>query len=814
MCKYKHSVIIIDKVLIYKKMENSPLNEYSFHNIGQARSIMKVLGYSESYDPKMDELVFTNDKETFVTSFKEIRKYIENIDDIAKIQSNSKEEVAKEFDKERATKDFDNYKSELEKQGIFIIKWDKDALNFGKNKNTYSTNNDGFTVIDINNKAAYTGKELYDYARDNGYFLDPIQQKLQSQNSYEIQQTKPEIKHIESDVLSTLEKVGVNKELIDKNTLDVLTKGEKSTVLDLNIQNENVRGRLGIDKDKNGQLQVNFYPELKEPPHILKFDDKEINLDNLFSSSEKETLLKGGIIVKEVAELNNKNVLFQFDKELNSYVAAKQSDIKIDIPLTHLAKEALMRGETIRFNTEQGDHLLKIDLLEKTGTKLKRVQDSQEPIYNNKQSQSTKVDENKQFKKDIARALIAGVLFGCPLVGMYFLLRNINKKDIDKYKLTSKDLIKLLDGKKTDIKRIDDKDVRLSLKENSDKSLSICLHDIQSKLGVAKFAPNELSTDNENLTLLKNIVNEKDSFKYIAEIFRGDDEKLNSFIQKNGLENIFNDGYKTFLEINSSGSTTLSKNNPNDLDKHNTNLDKLEVYFKDAISNKIADIENRQLGINISDIDKLNKGEIISKNINNEKIFLQADLKTNELVKVKESDMPTHIRDIELSSEQRENLHLGLPISLNINGESIIAKVDLNNKGFLEIEDDKKRLLELAFNGYKILDSMPQEQREAFIIKYDLKTEINQIQAKTLNRQEAIIHGQHNTVGNLNKDIDGLEQLLREKAMKNFDLKQKIDFDRFNPGVVSFLPTDENRAEYTALLRKNEASTIGNSIKI
>ena len=55
-----------------------------------------------------------------------------------------------------------DYIDELKKDGFHIVNWG-DIGDDGKDK---------FTVIDHNNKVCYTGRELFDYAIENGYLLD------------------------------------------------------------------------------------------------------------------------------------------------------------------------------------------------------------------------------------------------------------------------------------------------------------------------------------------------------------------------------------------------------------------------------------------------------------------------------------------------------------------------------------------------------------------------------------------------------------------------------------------------------------------
>lgn len=134
------------------------LTEYQFKNVGQFRGIANSLGYTEEYNK--GDLRFTRGgDDEFRTSVDKIRSYTKHDSDIS-AESASMERICKFFDRDQAL--IPDYKETLSKEGVDIINW-------GKLQDDVK---DRFTVIDHKNKICYAGKEMYDYAFQNGYLLD------------------------------------------------------------------------------------------------------------------------------------------------------------------------------------------------------------------------------------------------------------------------------------------------------------------------------------------------------------------------------------------------------------------------------------------------------------------------------------------------------------------------------------------------------------------------------------------------------------------------------------------------------------------
>lgn len=141
------------------------LNEYKFSNVGQFRGIAQSLGYKENYNK--GELTFTLNNDLLRTSIDEIRVHTQKGTDLES-RNMSMERICKFFDKDSILS-LDYKKQLYDKEGVDIINWGEIG----------SDSKDRFTVIDHKNKISYTGKELYDYAFENGYVLNGKGTKLE-----------------------------------------------------------------------------------------------------------------------------------------------------------------------------------------------------------------------------------------------------------------------------------------------------------------------------------------------------------------------------------------------------------------------------------------------------------------------------------------------------------------------------------------------------------------------------------------------------------------------------------------------------------
>lgn len=140
--------------------------QYSYENAGQFRAIAAILGYSEEY--RNGDITFSKGNETYTYPLNTLK--LGNLgDNRESLLEQSKERIISFFDKEQASNNFQEYSLYLrENHNVAIIKWDD--IKQGTNKN--EGYKDGFTVIDLENKIAYKGEDLYRYAYEQNQTLD------------------------------------------------------------------------------------------------------------------------------------------------------------------------------------------------------------------------------------------------------------------------------------------------------------------------------------------------------------------------------------------------------------------------------------------------------------------------------------------------------------------------------------------------------------------------------------------------------------------------------------------------------------------
>lgn len=133
------------------------LSEYQFRNVGQFRAIAESLGYAQEYNKGI--LHFTRSDDELRIDLEKIRSYTKHEPEMIRLNS-SMDHVCTFFDREQSSSS--EYRDILKKEGIDIVNW-------GDLKDDEK---DRFTIIDHKSKICYTGKELYEYALQNGYILD------------------------------------------------------------------------------------------------------------------------------------------------------------------------------------------------------------------------------------------------------------------------------------------------------------------------------------------------------------------------------------------------------------------------------------------------------------------------------------------------------------------------------------------------------------------------------------------------------------------------------------------------------------------
>lgn len=251
------------------------LTEYKYNNVGQFRAIAESLGYKEAYNK--GSLLFTRNDEVFRIDMDKIRSHTKREPDLS-AEKASMDRVCQFFNRDQALSP--DYKSILKNEGVDIVNWG-DLKNDAK---------DRFTVIDHKNKICYTGKELYEYALQNGYPLDGKGTKLE--------------------------------------------KGVLSGLMDINGKPAKVR------LQEHGVSIIYRKEALTIPDRIY---------GKKLSKQQMQDLLDGNVIVLPTKK---GDILLQVDKDLNAVVVRSEKELSVpakigDYELTAADKYLLANGHSL-----------------------------------------------------------------------------------------------------------------------------------------------------------------------------------------------------------------------------------------------------------------------------------------------------------------------------------------------------------------------------------------------------------------------------------------------------------------------------------
>ena len=193
---------------------------------------------------------------------------------------------------------------------------------------------------------------------------------------------------------------------------------------------------------------------------------------------------------------------------------------------------------------------------------------------------------------------------------------------------------------------------------------------------------------------------------------------------------------------------------------------------------------NNDLHLSAQQIEKLKKGETVAAHVNGQMFICQLDRETNDLLRRPMAHVvPDTVRGVHLTQSDKDKLINGESIAL-INkqtGESINARLNLNHKQGIEIKDDSHTLKLVYAAGTKA------------------KETLYKVLPNKIKRDKFL------TRNNLNvKD-------LANSARAAFDERQKFYFDYHNPGVMGYIQTDLNRAEFMAFSQSQQTAL---SIKV
>lgn len=147
------------------------------------------------------------------------------------------------------------------------------------------------------------------------------------------------------------------------------------------------------------------------------------------------------------------------------------------------------------------------------------------------------------------------------------------------------------------------------------------------------------------------------------------------FMNKEDLKQLLAGKRTTLMEINSVDGQKLGKSI-----KAKFSLQRDEDGKVKLIIHPVRNEIQNDIKLNATQLEKLKKGEIVMKKINDENYLIQLDKDNNELLKTKVKDIviPSHIEHIELGQEQKQKLKKGEPIILVADNKEFQVSVDLN----------------------------------------------------------------------------------------------------------------------------------------
>lgn len=391
-----------------KKFE---VNEFDYENAGQARAIASVLGYSENYNNNV--ITFTRDQEKHEIPLSILKEgnSTSNRDELVR---ESQDRVISFFDKGQATDNFSQYSKELlDNHNLAVVRWE-DLKKGQKNAGAFS--DDGFTVIDLDKKVAYTGADLYKYAYEQNYVLngqgssvDLSVDKLKQIGIDTDKLSEKDIRNLKSGNMTELVNFSIpdtpqNRQLLDDEkvkysvgkdgSLDFAGKVSAIKYVEAENNNEN-KSKLKkheIDfKEDGNKIKVEgvnarklaiaaitlVYPVAGIALMVVP-QRNEIKNDSKLSKNEISRLESGELISRNNSK--GENILMQLDKDTNSLVSVKAKDLNVPNKingtlLSPIQQEKLKNGEEIKIESKRGAINVKLDLNSPNGLHIKEAQE-------------------------------------------------------------------------------------------------------------------------------------------------------------------------------------------------------------------------------------------------------------------------------------------------------------------------------------------------------------------------------------------------------------------------------------------------------
>ena len=385
--------------------------QFHYENAGQFRAIAKILGYREKVE--YGNITFSKGNEEYTYSINRLKQgnVTPEREDVLK---QSKDRVLTFFDKQEATNNFEEYKNYLRNNhNLAIVRWDD--LKAEQKSPSRSEHTDGFTIIDLEKKIAYTGEELYKYAYEQNHVLNGKGATIEipwgdfQQIGVKPEDIKPEdLQNIKNGIKTgmmnfSIEDTPEHRKFLDKENVDYQVENGKlnfegkATVLkyvtaDNTPENKNILKKNDIDfREEEGGKRLKIegvnarklaiaaitvvYP-VAGIAIMLVPKRKEIKNDFSLSKDEIKALQSNAIVAK--TNPKGEKVLFQRDKDTNEIVSVKVKDLNIPkkiggIEMTPLQYEAFKNGHEITLVNEELNKAAKVrlDLNSKNGISIK-----------------------------------------------------------------------------------------------------------------------------------------------------------------------------------------------------------------------------------------------------------------------------------------------------------------------------------------------------------------------------------------------------------------------------------------------------------
>jgi hypothetical protein len=220
---------------------------------------------------------------------------------------------------------------------------------------------------------------------------------------------------------------------------------------------------------------------------------------------------------------------------------------------------------------------------------------------------------------------------------------------------------------------------------------------------------------------------------------------------------------------------------------------------------KRTEIKN-DLGLSDKDIKALKQGEAVGHtNAKSEKILVQLDKDTNNLVSVRSKDIsiPNKVAGQEITPIQKEQLRNGQEIQVKDKiGQTVFAKIDLNEKTGLSLKDE---------NGQKITTAPEQKPDITSKQEQDMKKPISDDRIKEIDFQQydrKIIESLKTEISAVDRfkvDDEAMEVIKRNGLENKFNEADKA-LQEFREGM----PSAENERKLDSVLNllKREAGLV------